>query len=139
MTLAERLSEYVRACFSGIWIQSFEHDDAIAEIAQLCRQQGWSLATWDVDRGLSIAGRTMARAPPSAPPTRWPRSRRSARWPRRRARRSGAAELPPVPGQRRGRPGAGHGHRRRQAGPDDRRRPLAGRADPDRAGAASSW
>ena len=56
MTLAERLSEYVRACFTGIWVQSFEHDDAIIEIARLCRQQRWSLATWDIDRGLSIAG-----------------------------------------------------------------------------------
>ena len=56
MTLAERLSEYVRACFTGIWVQSFEHDDAIVEIARLCRQQGWSLATWDIDRGLSVAG-----------------------------------------------------------------------------------
>ena len=56
MTLAERLSEYVRACFTGIWVQSFEHDDAIVEIARLCRQQRWSLATWDIDRGLSIAG-----------------------------------------------------------------------------------
>ena len=35
MTLAERLSEYVRACFTGIWVQSFEHDDAIVEIARL--------------------------------------------------------------------------------------------------------
>jgi len=51
MTLAERLSEYVRACFTGIWVQSFEHDDAIVEIARLCRQQRWSLATWDIDRG----------------------------------------------------------------------------------------
>src|SRR5882757_4184570 len=57
MTLAERLSEYVRATFSGIYIRSHEHDDAIAEIAGLCRDQGWSLATWDVDRGLAIAGR----------------------------------------------------------------------------------
>jgi ATPase family associated with various cellular activities (AAA) len=57
MTLAERLSEYVRAAFSGIYIRSLEHDDAIAEIARLCRDQTWSLATWDVDRGLSIAGR----------------------------------------------------------------------------------
>jgi hypothetical protein len=56
MTLAERLSEYVRACFTGIWVQSFEHDDAIVEIARLCRQRSWSLATWDIDRGLSIAG-----------------------------------------------------------------------------------
>ena len=57
MTLAERLSEYVRACFTGIWIQSFEHDDAIVEIARLCRQQQWALATWDIDRGLTVIGR----------------------------------------------------------------------------------
>ena len=55
MTLAERLSEFVRAAFTGLWIQSFEHDDAIAEIARLCRQQGWTLATWDIDRGLNLA------------------------------------------------------------------------------------
>ena len=60
MTLAERLSEYVRAAFSGIYIRSHEHDDAIAEIARLCRDQGWSLATWDIDRGLAIAGRADA-------------------------------------------------------------------------------
>jgi hypothetical protein len=57
MTLFERLSELVRACFSGLWVQSFEQDDAVLEIARLCRQQRWSLATWDIDRGLSIAGR----------------------------------------------------------------------------------
>jgi hypothetical protein len=57
MSLAERLSELVRAAFAGIWVQSFEHDDAITEIARLCRQNGWALATWDIDRGLSLAGR----------------------------------------------------------------------------------
>jgi ATPase family associated with various cellular activities (AAA) len=57
MTLAERLSEFVRAAFSGIYVRSHEHDDAIAEIARLCRDQGWSLATWDVDRGLVVASR----------------------------------------------------------------------------------
>ena len=57
MTLAERLSEFVRAAFTGLWVQSFEHDDAIAEIARLCRQQHWTLATWDIDRGLSLQGR----------------------------------------------------------------------------------
>ena len=60
MTLAERLSEYVRAAFSGLYVRSHEHDDAIAEIARLCRDQGWSLATWDVDRGLALAGRAEA-------------------------------------------------------------------------------
>ena len=56
MTLSQRLAEYVRACFTGIWIQSHEHDDALAEIARLCRAENWRLATWDIDRGLSVAG-----------------------------------------------------------------------------------
>src|SRR3954468_19062866 len=67
MTLAERLQELVRAAFSGIYVQSFEHDDAVAEIARLCRQQGWNLATWDVDRGLALAGRGEANAAVQAP------------------------------------------------------------------------
>src|SRR5262249_62086523 len=29
---------------------------AIAARARLCRQEGWPLATWDVDRGLALAG-----------------------------------------------------------------------------------
>src|SRR5262249_37407103 len=56
MTLAERLAEYVRACFTGLWIRTFEPDDALTEIARLCRQQRWNLATWDIERGLSLAG-----------------------------------------------------------------------------------
>ena len=33
MQLSNRLSEYARACFTGIWIQSHEHQDALTEIA----------------------------------------------------------------------------------------------------------
>ena len=58
MTLSERLAEYVSACFTGIWIQSFEHEDALAEIAGLCRKERWRLVTWDIDRGLSIANQS---------------------------------------------------------------------------------
>ena len=58
MTLAERLSEYVRACFTGIWITTFEPDDALTEIARLCRQNHWALASWDIDRGMSVAGQS---------------------------------------------------------------------------------
>lgn len=54
MTLSQKLREYVTAAFSGIWVQSVEHDDALREFAQLCRQQKWSLSTWDVDRGLLV-------------------------------------------------------------------------------------
>ncbi len=53
MSLKQRLAELIRAAFTGIYIQSHEHDDALAEIAALCREQGWALATWDVDRGLT--------------------------------------------------------------------------------------
>jgi hypothetical protein len=48
MSLTQHLAEYISAAFTGIWIQSAEHDDALAEIAQMCRQQNWRLATWDV-------------------------------------------------------------------------------------------
>jgi ATPase family associated with various cellular activities (AAA) len=58
MTLSERLSEYVRACFTGLWVRTFEADDALDEIARLCHQNRWALATWDVDRGLCLASPT---------------------------------------------------------------------------------
>src|SRR6187402_2505578 len=58
MSLTARLSEYVRACFTGIWIESHEHHDALTEIAQLCRQENWSLATWDIESGLAVNGQT---------------------------------------------------------------------------------
>ena len=32
MPLTQQLSEYIAACFSGIWVQSHEHEDALAEI-----------------------------------------------------------------------------------------------------------
>ncbi len=54
--LVEQFAEYVRACFAGIWIETFEPDEALREIAELCQRQEWSLATWDVERGLHVAG-----------------------------------------------------------------------------------
>src|SRR5438270_10578254 len=66
MTLAERLSEYIRAAFSGIWVQSHEHDEAVHEIAGLCRSNDWTLATWDIDRGLSLNGQAADSAITSA-------------------------------------------------------------------------
>ena len=60
MTLTTRLREYVAAAFTGIYIQSHEHPDALREIAQLCRDEKWALATWDVDHGLQVAGHAAA-------------------------------------------------------------------------------
>ncbi len=67
MTLAERLSEFVRACFTGLWVESFEQDDAVAEIGRLCRDHGWAFAAWDVDRGLVLPGREASPAPLAGP------------------------------------------------------------------------
>ena len=55
-TLSQQLKEYIRACFTGIWIQSHEHQDALLEMAQLCQQENWSIASWDIDQGLRSTG-----------------------------------------------------------------------------------
>jgi hypothetical protein len=62
MILTERIRELVRACFTGIWIQSFEHDDAIAALAGLARAEGWRLANWDCHAGLRVLGDAAALA-----------------------------------------------------------------------------
>jgi hypothetical protein len=62
MTLSQRLGEYIAAAFTGIWIQSCEHEDALAEIGRLCRDRKWSSAVWDVDRGFQITGNGTAPA-----------------------------------------------------------------------------
>ena len=56
MALNAQLSEYIRACFTGIWIESHEQQDALTEIAQLCQQEGWQLATWNIEQGLRVSG-----------------------------------------------------------------------------------
>ena len=52
----ERFREYVRACFTGLWIESHEHQEALMDMAQLCRQEQWRLATWNIEQGLRIDG-----------------------------------------------------------------------------------
>ena len=52
--LKEKLKELVSACFTGIWIETFEFQEAIREIAELCCEEGWINANWDVGSGLRI-------------------------------------------------------------------------------------
>jgi hypothetical protein len=56
MTLSSRLSELIHACFTGIWIESHEHEDALAEITTLCRAESWRFACWDIEQGLTVVG-----------------------------------------------------------------------------------
>lgn len=48
-SLISRLSELVAACFTGLWIETHEPDEAIREITALARSERWRLATWDCD------------------------------------------------------------------------------------------
>jgi hypothetical protein len=54
MPLATELREYLDACFAGVWIESDEHQEAIAEISELCRQEAWRLAVWDLAQGIQL-------------------------------------------------------------------------------------
>ncbi|QDU31346.1 ATP-dependent zinc metalloprotease FtsH 2 [Anatilimnocola aggregata] len=54
--LQDRLSELIQACFTGIWVESHEHEDALAEIGTLCQQEAWRLNIWDLEQGLRIPG-----------------------------------------------------------------------------------
>lgn len=56
MSLTQRLTEFISACFTGLWVVSHEHDDALAEIASMCRDQQWRLAVFDIERGLRVPG-----------------------------------------------------------------------------------
>jgi len=53
MRLADEIQELVRAGFSGLWIQSCEPEEALAELAQMCQTESWKLASWDIDAGLN--------------------------------------------------------------------------------------
>ncbi len=54
MQLAEQLTDYIHAAFSGLWIVTSEPDEAEREIVQLACQQQWQVAVWDIARGLRL-------------------------------------------------------------------------------------
>ncbi len=71
MTLAERLSEYVRAASPASRSSRPSTTTPSPRSPPCAATQGWSLATWDVDRGLAVAG-------PTERGRRHPRGRRPA-------------------------------------------------------------
>ena len=54
MSLIRELSDYINAAFSGLWVQTFEPDEAEKELVEHGRQSGWTVATWDIARGLRL-------------------------------------------------------------------------------------
>ncbi len=70
MTLAEQLTDYVHAAFTGLWVLTHEPDEAQREILALARERDWRVATWDVAAGLrlpSAPGAPRAEAGPGDP------------------------------------------------------------------------
>lgn len=58
-TLKQSLREYVAGCFTGIWVETHEPQEAIADIEMLSRDEEWQFGRWDIDRGLRIGGQAM--------------------------------------------------------------------------------
>ena len=54
MSLILQLTDYINAAFSGLWVQTFEPDEAEKELVENGRQSGWTVATWDIARGLRL-------------------------------------------------------------------------------------
>ena len=56
MKLIDQLTDYIHAAFTGLWIQTFEADEAEREITLHARERGWKLAVWDIASGLRLPG-----------------------------------------------------------------------------------
>lgn len=67
MSLQQKLSEYIQACCTGIWLESHEHHDAISEMATMCNAEGWNLSTWDCENGLQMTGAARSTPPMTDP------------------------------------------------------------------------
>lgn len=52
MSLADSVREHVKAGFAGLYVKTYEPENAEQEIGLLCREQGWGFHHWDVDSGL---------------------------------------------------------------------------------------
>ena len=68
MKMNERFSEYVRACFSGIWLQSHEHQDALMEVGRICQEQSWRFAVWNIESGLTFPVERVSNGPVAGDP-----------------------------------------------------------------------
>ncbi len=52
MSLTDAVREHVKAGFAGLYVKTYEPDDAEQEIGALCMAQGWAFHHWDIDSGL---------------------------------------------------------------------------------------
>jgi len=63
MSLVSQLSDYINAAFSGLWVQTAEPEEAERELVEHARRENWTLAVWDVARGLRFPADSTATVP----------------------------------------------------------------------------
>ena len=68
MSLIQQLTDYINAAFSGLWIQTLEPDEAEKELVEHGQQAGWTVAVWDIARGLRLPTGSGVAAPEVADP-----------------------------------------------------------------------
>ncbi len=68
-SLTARIHELVSACFTGIWLEACEPEEACREISSLRQTQSWRLASWDCDVGLKIHGHDLSTKHDNPAPT----------------------------------------------------------------------
>ncbi|QDU79659.1 ATP-dependent zinc metalloprotease FtsH 2 [Polystyrenella longa] len=51
----KNLREYIDACFTGIWIETDEPDEAILQVRQLSHEADWTLSVWDIANGFEAS------------------------------------------------------------------------------------
>jgi SpoVK/Ycf46/Vps4 family AAA+-type ATPase len=54
--MLSQLREHVDACFTALWVQTHEPDEALAEIRRMAADNGWNLLHWDAALGLNGDG-----------------------------------------------------------------------------------
>lgn len=63
MSLVTQLTDYINAAFSGLWVTTVEPDEAERELVEHARRNMWTLAVWDIARGLRFPTNALATVP----------------------------------------------------------------------------
>lgn len=63
MSLLTQLNDYINAAFSGLWVTTIEPDEAERELVEHARRRQWTLAVWDLARGLRFPANAPATVP----------------------------------------------------------------------------
>ncbi len=68
MTLVGQLADYIHAAFTGLWVQTLEPEEAERELLEHGRRCGWTVAVWDLARGLRLPAGATINNPEAADP-----------------------------------------------------------------------